>query len=426
MKFRYLAAAACAAPFAFAHPASAETPKKFGDPVTVGEGLTLDPILDVRLRWEHVETPNLPATDDADAVTFRVRSGIELKHAPSHLSFLAEGEATLGIDNSYNAFPYVIANSQRRPGFDVVPDAQNIELNRLQVQYKTTAVTLTVGRQRISLDDQRWVGAVSWRQNEQTFDAVRGEAAIGPVMLDATYAISQRTIFGTEAGPRTAFDGNFAFLGASTKLGPVAVKTFAYLLDYDAKEQVGVLATSMADTQTYGVRAVTSLPLDKAVKLNLTASYARQSNWKQNPVSYHADYINAEAGLGYKGFTLTGGYELLGSDNSRAVQTPMATLHKFDGWADLFLVTPNSGLEDVYVSLAKTFPKVKALPGLNAQVTYHSFRSDIGNVRFGDEWNASVGFKLGKVALLAKFADYNARGFGSDKQVFWLQADYGF
>jgi hypothetical protein len=425
MKFRYLAAAACAAPFAFAHPASAETPKKFGDPVTVGEGLTLDPILDARLRWEHVETPNVPATEDADAVTFRVRSGIELKHAPSHLAFLAESEATLGISNKYNAFPYVIADSQRRPGFDVVPDPQNIELNRLQVQYKTKAVTLTVGRQRINLDDQRWVGAVGWRQNEQTFDAVRGEATIGPVMLDATYAISQRTIFGSEAGPRTAFDGDFAFLGAATKLGPVTVKAFAYLLDYDAKEQVGALAVSMADTQTYGVRAVSSLPLGKA-KLNLVASYARQSNWKQNPVSYDADYINAEAGLAYKGFTLTGGYELLGSDNGRAVQTPLATLHKFDGWADVFLVTPNAGLEDVYVSLGKAFPKVKALPGLTAQVGYHAFRSDAGSVKYGNEWNASIGFKLGKVALLAKFADYNAKGFGSDKRIVWLQAEYGF
>lgn len=426
VKLTVAALAAATGSFALATPAWADAPKAFGSPVAIGEGLTLDPMLDARLRYEHVETPKTPATQDANAVTMRVRSGIELKHAPSHLAFLVESEATLGIGNQYNAFPFAIADSQRRPGFDVVADPQNVELNRLQLQYKSKAVTLTVGRQRINLDDQRWVGAVGWRQNEQTFDAVRGEATIGPAMLDGTYAISQRTIFGHDAGPRTAFDGNFAMVGASVKAGPVTIKGFAYFNDYDANEQPGALVTTMPDSQTYGVRATAALPLGKAAKLNLAASYARQMDWKENPVDYSADYIAAEAGLAYMGFTLTGGYELLGSDNGRAVQTPMATLHKFNGWADVFLTTPNGGLEDIYVGLGKAFPKVKALPGLMAQVTYHAFHSDVGHVKYGEEWDASLGFKVGKVGLLAKYADYDAQGFGTDKRIVWLQAEYSF
>src|SRR6185369_8425053 len=172
---------------------------------------------------------------------------------------------------------------------------------------------------------------------------------------------SQRTIFGVDGGPRTAFDGDFAFLGAGVKAGPVMVKAFAYLSDYDAKEQGGTLVTTMPDSQTYGVRATAALPLGKDAKLNLAASYARQMDWEDNPADYSADYIAAEAGLAYRGFTLTGGYELLGSDNNRAVQTPMATLHKFNGWADIFLVTPNAGLEDVYVGAGKTWPKFHGL-----------------------------------------------------------------
>jgi len=422
MRYRIAAAALLASPIVAAHPACAAD-KPFGSPVTVGDGLTFDPMLDARLRYEHVETPDTPATADADALTIRLRAGFELKHAPSHLSFLAEAEGTLGIANDYNAFPYAIVDSQRRPGFDVVADPQNVELNRLQLQYRTKAFGLTVGRQRINLDDQRWVGSVGWRQNEQTFDAVRAEATLGPVSLDGTYAISQRTIFGVDGGPRTAFDGDFAFLGAGVKAGPVMVKAFAYLSDYDAKEQGGTLVTTMPDSQTYGVRATAALPLGKDAKLNLAASYARQMDWEDNPADYSADYIAAEAGLAYRGFTLTGGYELLGSDNNRAVQTPMATLHKFNGWADIFLVTPNAGLEDVYVGAGKTWPKFH---GLTAQVTYHSFHSDAGNLKYGEEWDASLGFKLGKAALLAKFADYDAQGFGTDKQIVWLQAEYSF
>ena len=69
---------------------------------------------------------------------------------------------------------------------------------------------------------------------------------------------------------------------------------------------------------------------------------------------------------------------------------------------------------------------MKALPGLNAAAVYHSYDSDYGDQHYGTEWNASIGFKLYKVALLAKFADYQANSFGTDTRKFWLQADYAF
>lgn len=418
MKNHVLAAALLASPIALAHPAYAAG-KTFGDPVPVADGVTIDPIIDARLRYEGVDQPTI----DADALTARLRAGIEVKHAPSHLSFLVEAEGTLGISKQYNAFPFALAGSpQRRTQFAVVPDAESIDLNRLQVQYKTKTFALTLGRQRINLDDQRFVGSVGWRQNEQTFDAVRAEATLGPVSLDGTYAIQQDSIFGSEAGPRRSMDGDFVFLGASAKFGPVTAKAFSYILDYD---EAFAFANS---SQTYGARLGGSFPLSKAVKLNVLASYARQKDMGQNPATYEADYVLGELGLGYQGFTLTGGYEKLGADKAagKSFQTPLATLHKFNGWADLFLTTPAGGLEDYYVTLGKVFPKVKALPGLNANVTYHEFHSDVTGAKYGTEWDASLGFKTGKVGWLAKYANYNAKTFGVDKQILWLQAEVAF
>lgn len=392
-----------------------------GDPVKIGDGLTLDPIVEGRLRYEHVDTPTL----DADAVTMRLRAGAELKHA-SGLSFLAEAEGTLAVVDDYNAFSFTTTNSQRRPAYAVVADPMNIELNRLQVQYKSKPLTLTVGRQRINLDDQRWVGSVGWRQNEQTFDAVRAEASLGPVMLDATYADRQRTILGIDAGARTRYQGDFVFLGAGTKLGPVAVKAFAYLLDYDPTAQAGALATSNADTQTYGARAVGGFNLSKKAKLTVIASYARQSNYANNPASYGVDYIAAEAGVGYGPLGVSAGYEKLGSDGVHAVQTPMATLHKFNGWADLFLTTPANGIQEYYGGLTYKFAGVKALPGLNAAVSYHRFDSDKAGLHYGDEWDASLGFKVSRMNLLAKFARYDADKFGADTTKVWLQMEFAY
>jgi len=425
MRNRNCVAALVALPLTMAFAQAAQAAP--GDPVKFADGLTFDPIVEGRLRYETVNTP----TKDADAVTMRLRAGFEIK-STSGLSFLAEGEGTLGLDNNYNAFPGNLTaaafgdSKQFRAAYATVSDPQNIDLNRLQIGWRGKKGALTIGRQRINLDDQRFVGSVAWRQNEQTFDAVRAEAQVGPVALDATYSNAQRSIFGSDGGPRQSYGGDFVFAGAGAKLGPVNAKAFAYLLSYD---ESFYFANSSA---SYGARATASLPVAEGLKLNLAGSYAYQRDYGSNPVRYSASYAAAEAGVAAKEWTLTAGYELLGGDASagKAFQTPMATLHKFNGWADLFLTTPQTttygGLQDWYGGIAYRFDSVKALPGLNAAVVFHRFDSDYGNLRYGDEWDASLGFKVKRMNLLAKYANYQAKDFGVDTQKFWLQLEFAY
>lgn len=420
-----------------ATPALADEAKPLVTPIKVGDGFTIKPMLDSRLRWEDVRQPARALS--ADAVTLRVRAGFELANQPTHLALLVEAGATLGIDTDYNAFPYKNpASDQYRPGDAVVADAQNLALNRLQLQYKTKAVTLTAGRQRINLDDERWVGSSGWRQNEQTFDALRGEVSLQqaslPVSLDVAYSDSQRTVFGNDGGPRVANDGRFWFLGAGVKLGPVTTKGFAYLVDYN--NTPGAPQTVRGQTnssQTYGLRSSGSFTLAKGVSLALAGSFAQQSNYGTNALHYKADYYAGEAALGVKVLTLKGGYEVLGADakatgGAWSVQSPLATLHKFDGWADVFLTTPANGLRDLYAGVAAKLPMVKAVKGLNAQVVYHQFDSDIGAIGYGHEWDGAIGLKTGRITWLAKYADYVAKsGSGTtDTRKFWLQAEFGF
>jgi hypothetical protein len=358
-------------------------------------------------------------------VTLRVRAGGEIgrKIGKGRLSMLGEVEGTLALDDSYNAFPFGASSEQRRPTYPVVPDPESIDLNRLQIQYASKGLTVTVGRQRINLDDQRFVGSVAWRQNEQTFDAVRGEAKLGPVMIDATYALSQRTIFGSEAGERAEMGGDFVLLGAGVKRGPVTVKGFAYLLDYD---ETFALASS---SQTYGVRAAATLSVAKGVKLGLTGSYARQSDYGRNPHKYSADYVLAEVSVDTAGFRLTGGYELLGSDAGAnvAMQTPMATLHKFNGWADKFLTTPTTGLQDGYGGVGYSWPKLGGMGPLALSFTYHRFDSDRGSIHYGDEYDAQATLKLNThLTALVKYADFQQGDLPAyrDTRKIWAQIDY--
>lgn len=371
------------------------------------------PLIDTRLRYESVDQDGL--VRDADAVTARMRAGFELKEGD--FSFLAEAEATLAINEQYNSTVNGLAL------YPVVADPENIELNRLQLQYRGLPKTVvTLGRQRINIDDQRFVGAVGWRQNEQTFDAVRVEtSALGPLTADLTYSWSNRTIFGIDSSIQ-AISGDNVFANVGVKLGPITVKGFTYLIDQDEPGR------RQFSSQTYGLRAASGFKLGAKAKLNVVGSYARQSDWHTNPNDYSADYWLGEAALEISGFTVTGGYEVLGADSGAAFtsfQTPLATLHKFQGWADKFLVTPPNGIRDLYASGGYSFKKAGPLGPVSILVAWHQYDSDRLSIDYGNEWNAQIGFKpMKKVAMTFKYADYNARGLATDTRKFWVQLDY--
>ena len=395
-------------------PAMAEGPA-----IPVGDGFTLRPIADARLRWEHVDQDGLP--EPADALTVRMRTGLEAASA-SGFSLLAEAEAVLPIVADYDS------GTNGRTRFPIVADPINVELNRLQLRYRPReGYAGTLGRQRIEIDDQRFVGSVGWRQNEQTYDAVRLEARSAPFSLDLSYAWSVRTIFGVTAqelppaaANKQAIHGDNVFAGAGITLGPVQARAFAIIVDQDEAGR------RQFSSQSYGLRATASIPLGEA-RLNLAGSYARQSDHAGNASDYSADYWALEAGGSLSGFTLTAGYEALGAGGGApftSFQTPLATLHKFNGWADKFLVTPPDGLRDLYFTLGHTFSELPMLPGLQAGITWHQFRSDRLGRDYGSEWDAQLGFRIRRARLLVKYANYDADGFATDTEKIWLQLEW--
>jgi Alginate export len=382
----------------------------------------LKPLIDARLRIEGVSQAATPALRDASAITARVRAGVEA--STKTWSVLVEGEGTLALDENYNSF------LNGRTAFAAVADPQNIELNRAQIQYRGLPKTIvTVGRQRINLDDQRFVGAAAWRQNEQTFDAVRVEwSGVKNLKVDLTYAWRDRTIWGVDgigARPQSIGGDNvFANVGWKHKYG--LLTGFAYVVDQDDAAVQGFRLSS----QTYGARYAATYPLSKAVKLAVTASYGRQSDYGRNPNRYRADYGLGELALEAKGFRLTGGYEVLGSSGGTALtsfQTPLATLHKFNGWADKFLTTPPNGLRDAYASIGYTKAKPTAfLDSIAALAAVHDFTSDRLSQGYGREVDLQLVAKRRRTTFMLKYADYSARGFAADTRKFWGSIEWAY
>jgi hypothetical protein len=385
----------------------------------LADPITIKPIIDARLRYEQVDQE--PLTRDADAVTARLRAGFEARTGV--FSFLAEAEGTLAIDNHYNS------GVNGRTAFPIVADPQTVELNRLQVQYRGLPKTIvTVGRQRINLDDQRFVGSVGWRDNEQTFDAARVEwSGIKNLKADVTYAWSDRTIWSIDGGNRYGAaryqaiggDNVFANLALKTTIGTLT--GFTYLIDQDERLAV---ANSSA---TYGGRFAGSYAIRPTLKLNYLASYAHQTDYSRNPNRYAASYYAGEVGLGIKAFSIGGGAEILGADRGLALtsfQTPLATLHKFNGWADKFLVTPPDGLKDIYGTLGYGWKKPGPFDAITLAAVYHRFSSDRNDRRYGDEIDLSASAKLHRTTFLLKYANYQAHGFATDTSKFWASIEW--
>lgn len=399
----------------------------------------LKPIIDTRFRYENVDQTGV--AKEANALTARARVGVEATEGK--FSAIVEIEGTAALNGKY--FNGVNRKSAIYP---IVADPENIEFNRVQIQYKGLPKTVvTVGRQRINLDDQRFVGAAGWRQNEQTFDAVRVENTyIKDLKVDVTYSWSDRTIYGLNGGENgftnrpQSIDGDNVFANAAYKTKYGTATAFYYRID----ENEPVVALLRNSSATYGGRFAGTYAFSKTVKWNYAVSYARQTSNKTNPLIYAADYYLADGSFDIKAFKLGAGVEVLGSDKTVttkatglpfaggfAFQTPFATLHKFQGWADKFLTTPAQGIVDYYGSAGYGWKKVGPFDTIAVSAIYHRFDSDVGKINYGEEYDAQIVAKVKKYTFTAKYADYERKGIASftgdaDTKKFWLSAEWAF
>lgn len=383
--------------------------------VAQAQDIVLTPIGEARLRYEQVDQDGLAA--NAEALTLRVRAGVEAK--AGDWSALVEGQGNLAIVDDYFDGLHGAATHP------LIADPGNIALTRAQIRYASPAFALTAGRQRLGFDDERFVGSVGFRQNGQSFDAVRAEVTlVKGVKADVAYAWSVRTIWGIDGtGARqqaVSGDNLFGNLSAQTPIGKLA--TFAYLVDQDEAAMQGFRISS----QSYGARLDGSQAVGKA-KIAYQLSYARQSDWHHNPNNYSADYYLADVAVDLGGLRVGVGYEILGADDGTALtsfQTPLATGFKFQGWADKFLTTPPDGVRDRYGSAGWSWKAVGPLKAVTLQAAYHDYRSDRASHSYGDEINLLASAKIGKVTAAARYAHYKADTFATDTDKFWLQLDW--
>jgi len=337
--------------------------------------------VDLRLRSETVEQDN--SLKDADALTLRTLIGYTTGNYKGFSAKVEMEDVTIvgGVDE------FTVGPTGFNPGeYSVIADPETTEIDQAFIKYQTDAAAIKYGRQVIIYDNHRFVGHVGWRQDRQTYDALN--IMVTPVKdleLSYSYLTKRNRIFAKAVD--VSSKDNLLNVSYKSKIGKLV--GYAYLLEVDNNTDNAL--------DTYGFR------------LNgpqYTVEYATQES-TIGATKFEADYLFVEGGLLLSGHTVKLGYEVLGSDNAGyGFSTPLATVHKFNGWSDQFLITPAQGLVDSYLLLGGK------LMGGKWSAVYHAFEADDTTATvddLGSEINLSYAAKFNKIYNAGiKYASYSA------------------
>ena len=325
-----------------------------------------------------------------------------------NLSGTIELEAIQAYVTDYNS----LVNGKTQ--YPVVADPQIGEINQGTLNWNyVDSGEARIGRREIRLDNERFVGPVGWRQDYQSYDAASLEqtfAEHGNLFLawidNVNTVVGDGAAAGNEPMASVVANGSWNFENWGVLSG--------YLYDLDYNATADPRSASTVGGRFNGAHGVT-----ESTQVSYTLEYAAQTETGDNPNNVDSSYVFAKLGGGFGPVDVALAYEVLGgsSNPEGQFQTPLATLHGFNGWADKFLITPQDGLQDVYASVGCKVARWRLL------AVYHDFQSDIGSDDYGSEIDLRATWPINEVfAFGAKYANYMEADYlpADDTQKFWL------
>ncbi len=389
----------------------------------------IKPVIDIRARYEYGDT-DTDGLDASNAFTVRERLGLKTQ-AWNGFSALIEGEFSQAVIDDYNGGAGAGADPYN-PNHTVIADPETNELNQGYLQYEGFDTTAKAGRQKIIYDNAAFIGNVGWRQNEQTFDAFSiANKSLGGLTLNAAYIDQVNRIYGSDADSPIAVtptglftnvqdvDASVYLFNASyAGIKGLTLGGYAYIMNFKD--------ISAWDNNTFGISAKGSL-----CGIDLYGEFAYQD--KAGTLGEDtAQYAHVTASKTFYKQTLTLGVENLGA----GFKTPLATVHTFNGFADVTdparISGAHNGLTDVYVS--HTMPIFWGIKWMNV---LHAFGDNTVSDGYGWEYDSVLTKKfddhftaLAKVAVFKSGGDVymnNPTNAGlPDTTRFSIELDYTF
>lgn len=377
-------------------------------------------ILDARARIEVADDSDR-SLEKGRAFTLRARVGFETGEY-RHFKALVEGEfvqraGLVTFNDTVNG----------KTGFAVIADPNVAQLNRAQLTYTGIPdTTIIAGRQRIILDNGRFVGNDGFRQNEQTFDALRIiNNSFADTTLSYTFIGGVNRVFGGES-PVGRFTGQTHLIRATYAGLPVGTITgYTYLLDFNQAPDLS--------TKTFGARLVSIRQPWGNVRINYGFEFATQRSYADNPRDFDLGYIMGEVGVAFDGareaVSLNAKIEWLDGGTFRGFSTPLASLHQFQGFADKLTTIPGTGVEDAQIVVDYDMKALNFAKNIRISVWYHKYSLITGNGSLGREVNlAAIADFNDRLTLTVKYADFNATDGGPvrDGEILWAMLGFKY
>lgn len=348
------------------------------------------PSLDLRYRLELVDDERF--AENATASTLRARIGVlSPDWSAWRFALTAHANRSVGSED-FNS----TANGRTR--FPVVADPDDENISEAWIGYsQPDGIAVRAGRQRLIEDNARFLGNVGFRQLEQTFDAVTLGFSPGNWRIDLRWLEQANRIFGPSNPNDLLAEAELdTWMGTLERaLGASKLAFYAHRIAFDDRP---------ASHRNLGLRLTGAVPGTQDFSYRL--EFARQDGIRALDDVDAQNYLHARIAQKPGAWHWFAGHERLGGDGEYAFQTPLATLHAFNGWTDQFLSTPTSGLIDTYAAAGTNLGQWTAL------VKLHDFGSDRGSIDYGREYGLMIKRPLGA-------------GLSTEVKAAWFDGDDG-
>lgn len=351
------------------------------------------PTLNFRYRFETVDSDLASQQHRALASTLRTAFGYRTAIYRNFQAFFEFEDVANVWDDLYNS------GVNGKSSYPLVTDPSGSEVNQAYVDYSASENgVVRLGRQELIFDNARFVGNVGWRQNHQSFDTLGLTGSpIDDLTLNYAYIAGVNTITGGN------LHASAHVLNAAYNLAEhQSLVGYYYHLDL---EDAAALSSATAGLRFRGEHA-----LNDSAELHYVAEYAKQKDVGDNPNGVSADYYNLILAPKVHGIEFELALEHLGGSGATGDKftTPLATAHSFNGYADQFVVVPDSGLEDLSVGVGGK------LAGMPCRLTYHLYQSDSSSIDYGSELDVTLTRRLNEYAVLGfKLAAFSADDAGT-------------
>jgi len=364
--------------------AHANNGRFFNDTVSIYE-------VGMRTRYQFVND-NLEG--DASAFTTRLNFTANFLLADSwHLSIQPN------YVHSFNKGRY---NSVRvKQNTSPIPDPEGLNLSKVFLNYDShNDWQIRLGRQKLSFDNERMIGAIEFWQTPQNFDAVKFDYNDQLNWhLQYVYTNKVHRIFGqnsTLAIPKNDVRYGIFNQRPANELGQHQLSSHLINAAYKTENNLSLVSyaylvenTELAlfSTNTFGFRLSDEFKPAK-IKYRYSAEFALQKNTGNNLQDYQAWYNLLEASVQYKSHIMKLSQEVFSEDNKQGFITPLGTNHKFQGWADVFTgYGVQSGLRDQYFTYRGRYKKFRW------RAVYHHFNNYQNSSNIGNELDLELAYR---------------------------------